>query len=164
MPEKIDFSKIRFLVVEANPLAAELMVDILAMVGAISIRKATDSDAAMRMMRDADVDIVITEWNLGGKSSGIDLVDFIRHSAQSPNRFLPVIMCTANSEQEDVVEARDKGVTEFLAKPFSVDGLYKRLVSIIARPRSFINSDTYFGPDRRRRQVPISFPDRRQKD
>lgn len=163
MPEKIDFSKIRFLVVEANALSAELMVDILAMVGAISIRRATEVDTAIRMMRDADVDVLVTEWNLGAKS-GIDLVDFIRHSAQSPNRFMPVIMCTANSEQEDVMQARDKGVTEFLAKPFSVDGLYKRLVSIIARPRSFINSDTYFGPDRRRRQMPISFPDRRQKD
>jgi len=163
MPEKIDFSKIRFLVVETNPLSAELLVDILAMIGGISIRKATEVDTAIRMMRDAEVDVLITEWNLG-KKSGLELLDFVRNSVQSPNRFLPVIMCTANSEQEDVMEARDKGVSEFLAKPFSVDGLYKRLVSVIARPRPFINSDDYFGPDRRRRQVPINFLDRRQKD
>jgi len=163
MPEKIDFSKIRFLVVEANPLSAELLVDILAMIGGISIRKATEVDTAIRMMRDAEVDVLITEWNLG-KKSGLELLDFVRNSVQSPNRFLPVIMCTANSEQEDVMEARDKGVSEFLAKPFSVDGLYKRLVSVIARPRPIINSDDYFGPDRRRRQVPINFLDRRHKD
>jgi DNA-binding response OmpR family regulator len=70
-------------------------------------------------------------------------------------------MLTAHSEQEYVVAARDKGVTEFLAKPFNVDGLYRRLSSVIARPRAFVNASSYFGPDRRRRQVPHGGPNRR---
>ncbi len=74
---------------------------------------------------------------------------------------LPIIMLTANSEPEYVVEARDRGVTEFLAKPFTVDSLYRRLVSVIARPRPFVNAEQYFGPDRRRRQVPHGGRNRR---
>jgi DNA-binding response OmpR family regulator len=76
----------------------------------------------------------------------------------------PIIMLTANSEVDYVVRARDMGVTEFLAKPFNVEGLYRRLVAVIARPRAFVNADGYFGPDRRRRQVPYTGPDRRRSD
>jgi hypothetical protein len=33
------------------------------------------------------------------------------------------------------------------------DDLYKRVVEIIERPRQFIKTDDYFGPDRRRKHV-----------
>src|SRR5258708_554003 len=92
--------------------------------------------------------------------SGLELIDYLRFSPDSPNRLLPVIMLTAHSEQEYVVAARDKGVTEFLAKPFTVDGLYRRLSSVIARPRAFVNAQSYFGPDRRRRHLPHRGPNR----
>ena len=93
--------------------------------------------------------------------TGIQLVDYIRHSSESLDRLLPVIMLTARSEPEYVTEARDKGVTEFLGKPFNVDSLYRRIASVIARPRAFVNSPEYFGPDRRRRQQAYTGPNRR---
>src|SRR6266851_823449 len=46
--------------------------------------------------------------------------------------------------------ARDAGVTEFLAKPISAKGLYQRILNVVANPRPFIKTKTYFGPDRRR--------------
>ena len=93
--------------------------------------------------------------------TGIQLVDYLRHSSESLDRLLPVIMLTARSEPEYVTEARDKGVTEFLGKPFNVDSLYRRIASVIARPRAFVNSPEYFGPDRRRRQQAYTGPNRR---
>ena len=51
--------------------------------------------------------------------------------------------------EEDPV-ARDAGVTEFLAKPISAKGLYQRILNVVANPRPFIKTKTYFGPDRRR--------------
>ena len=89
-------------------------------------------------------------------------MDYIRNSPDSPNRQLPIIMLTASSEQDFVLAARDRGVTEFLAKPFTVQKFYDRLVAVIARPRSFVDAESYFGPDRRRRQVDFGGPDRRQ--
>jgi hypothetical protein len=41
-------------------------------------------------------------------------------------------------------------VTEFLAKPISAKGLYQRVLNVVANPRPFIKTKTYFGPDRRR--------------
>jgi hypothetical protein len=49
-----------------------------------------------------------------------------------------------------VTVARDAGVTEFLAKPISAKGLYQRILNVVASPRPFIKTKTYFGPDRRR--------------
>lgn len=152
MPEKIDFSTISFLIVDSNPLSIELVRDILGMLGATAIRSAMTVSRARKMLRYDPADIVITEHYLESES-GLALIDWIRNATDSPDRMIPVIMLTANSEQNYVVEARDIGVTEFLAKPFNVESLYRRLVSVIVRPRAFVNADDYFGPDRRRRQV-----------
>jgi two-component system, chemotaxis family, chemotaxis protein CheY len=160
MAEKIDFSKVRFLIVDNNPLSLQMLEDLLRMLGTIAIRRANDSHQAKEALREGDVDILITERELEPES-GIELVNFIRQGGDSIDRLLPVIMLTARSEPEYVTEARDRGVTEFLGKPYSVDALYRRIATVIARPRAFINAPQYFGPDRRRRQMAYDGPDRR---
>jgi DNA-binding response OmpR family regulator len=68
-------------------------------------------------------------------------------------------MLTGHSEKKRVIAARDAGVTEFLAKPISAKGLYQRILNVVANPRPFIKTKTYFGPDRRRNtNPPISAP------
>jgi len=161
MSEKIDFSHVRFLIVDSNRLMGKLVRDILSMLGANQITLSTDYDQALQVLRSGGIDVVVSEWNLKPRS-GIELLDFIRNDGMSPDRMLPVIILTANSEMEFVMESRDKGVTEFLAKPFTADGLYRRLVSVIARPRDFVSVKGYFGPDRRRQQIPFDGQDRRQ--
>lgn len=163
MPEKIDFSKVSFLVVDKNPLSGQLIRDILHVLGATAIRTANSVERACKELRRGPVDVIITEYHLAPEN-GLALIDWIRNSPESTDRMIPVIMLTANSEEDYVTKARDMGVTEFLAKPFHVEGLYRRLVAVIARPRAFVNADRYFGPDRRRRQVPYSGPDRRRTD
>ena len=72
-------------------------------------------------------------------------------------------MLTGYTEQRRVTAARDSGVSEFLSKPFTVTGLLKRIEALIHSPRPFVRSETYFGPDRRRRDDPnYRGPDRRK--
>jgi DNA-binding response OmpR family regulator len=79
------------------------------------------------------------------------------------NTYIPIIMLTGKAERADVEAARDVGVTEFLVKPFSAKSLYERLVLVIENPRSFIISQTYVGPERRRRtDIPPNGNERRQ--
>ena len=59
-------------------------------------------------------------------------------------------MVTAALSLQDVTEARDVGVSEFLTRPFSVDSLRSRVAAIINNSRAFIQVESYFGPDRRR--------------
>lgn len=160
MAEKIDFSTVSFLVVDSNPLSAELVRDILVMLGTQIIRIAKTTDRALQILRSEEIDVVITEY-LTEPEDGVEFVDRLRNGIDSPDRQIPIIMLTANSEPVNVARARDAGVSEFLTKPFNVEGLYRRLVSVIARPRAYVNSEGYFGPDRRRRQVPFEGTDRR---
>jgi DNA-binding response OmpR family regulator len=89
-------------------------------------------------------------------------VRLVRTGKDSPNPFVPIIMLTGHTEMHRVIEARDAGVHEFLAKPISAKGLYSRVKSIIERPRPFIRAGLYFGPDRRRRQIDWKGPERRK--
>ena len=114
-----------------------MLEDILRMPGTTAIRRASDSKKAKEALKEGDIDVVITERELEPES-GIQLVDHIRHSSESLDRLMPVIMLTARSESEYV--------TESLAKPFTVDSLYRRLASVIARPRAFVNSPNISAP------------------
>ena len=59
-------------------------------------------------------------------------------------------MVTGYNALQRVKEARDIGATEFLIKPFTANDLAKRIAYVINRPRDYIESPDYFGPDRRR--------------
>lgn len=119
---------------------------------------------AYEFLKNQDVDIIICDW-LMKPVSGIDFIKKLRQFPPDgkPNPFQPVILLTGNSELESVLIAREAGINEFLAKPIAPKDLYLRIKSIIENPRLFIRTATYVGPDRRRQDVPIDFPDRRKK-
>jgi two-component system chemotaxis response regulator CheY len=161
MSQKIDLSQIRFLIIDPSTISMELTRDVLFMMGARTARNCTNPDKALEALRSDPYDIVITEWNTA-PMSGLQFIEYVRTAPQSPNRLMPILLMTARSEEEYVVQARDRGITEFLAKPFTVETLHRRLVSIIAFPRQFIDAERYFGPDRRRRKdTRFAGPDRR---
>ena len=96
---------------------------------------------------------------------GLDFTRLGRTGKDSPNPFVPIIMLTGHTEMNRVMEAREPGVHEFLAKPISAKGLYTKVRSIIERPRPFIRTPQYFGPDRRRRQsTKYNGPERRKAE
>jgi DNA-binding response OmpR family regulator len=78
----------------------------------------------------------------------------IRQPGANANPYVPIIMLTGHSEKKRVVSARDAGITEFLAKPISAKALYERILNVVANPRPFIKTKSYFGPDRRRNSNP----------
>jgi len=83
------------------------------------------------------------------------LLRWVRRHKESPNRFIPFVMVTGYADREKVREARAMGATEMLAKPFSVVNLGQRLLQVVNRPRKFVHTNKYFGPDRRRNQKEI---------
>ena len=87
----------------------------------------------------------------------------IRQPGANANPYVAVIMLTGHSEKNRVTAARDAGITEFLAKPISAKGLYERIVNVVANPRPFIKTKTYFGPDRRRNVNPTYSGQERRK-
>ena len=107
-------------------------------------------------------DIVITDW-LENPDKGIELLKMIRNNDKTPNRFVPVIMTAGSGHLSRVLKSRDAGVSEYLVKPFAADALAVRITRVIENPRPFVIADSYVGPERRRKNLPIDFPDRRKE-
>lgn len=108
-------------------------------------------------------DLVITDW-LMSPLSGIELVRSIRTAPDSPDPYVPIIMLTGYSDSQRVIEARDAGVTSFLAKPITAGLLFARVIEIIESRRPFVAIEEFFGPDRRRRDAGFAGEERRQSE
>lgn len=158
------FDLLKILLVDDNQHMRMLLTEILRALGVRQIFEALDGAEALQLMRDIEMDLVMTDLTMG-PLDGIDFVNLLRNSPDSPGPFTPVIMITGHSTMRRVAEARDAGVNEFLAKPVTARGVIHRINLLIEHPRQFIRCTDYFGPDRRRRQDPaFTGPYRRQGD
>jgi two-component system chemotaxis response regulator CheY len=160
---RIDFSKLRFLVVDDNPHMRRILRTLLVGFGSREIREACDGATGLEAFIQFTPDIVIMDWAMP-VLDGLAFARMIRQPDDNASPFTPIIMLTAHSERTRVTAARDVGVTEFMVKPVSAMGLHRRIVNIIANPRRFIRTKTYFGPDRRRNSAPSYVgPERRKR-
>ena len=106
-------------------------------------------------------DIVISDL-LMAPINGLLFLRWLRTAKESPNRFIPFIMLSGAADASYVNAARDLGVTEFLSKPFSVTSVYKKILEAVDYPRQFVATQSYFGPDRRRKDKSPPGEDRRK--
>jgi CheY-like chemotaxis protein len=146
---RIDFNRLRFLVIDDNAHMRRIVRTLLHGFGAREVYEAEDGAAGLEAFTHYLPDIVITDWAMP-IFDGLELTQMIRQPGANSNPYVAIIMLTGHSEKKRVTKARDAGVTEFLAKPISAKGLYQRIVNVVAHPRPFIKTKTYFGPDRRR--------------
>lgn len=116
------------------------------------MREAADGAAALEILREHPVDLVIVDFNMF-PLDGVEFTRLVRNSPDSANPYLPIIMMTGHSEKSRVYEARDAGVTEFVVKPITAKAILDRIQAVIFRPRPYVKTDGYFGPDRRRVQA-----------
>lgn len=117
------------------------------------VYEAEDGAAGLEAFTHHVPDIVITDWAMP-IFDGLVLTQMIRQPGANSNPYVGVIMLTGHSEKKRATDARDAGVTEFVAKPISAKGLYQHIVNVVANPRPLIKTKTYFGPDRRRNGNP----------
>lgn len=149
MMMRVDISRLRFLIIDDNAFVRRIIRVLLHGFGAREVLEAEDGVAGLDAFGLYNPDIVIVDWEMP-ILDGIEVVKMLRDPVNSRNAFVPIIMCTAHSEMKRVVQARDAGITEFLAKPISAKSLYQRIVNAVVNPRSFVRTADYFGPDRRR--------------
>jgi len=152
--------KISIIAVDDNDFTRRISVRILQCFGAKDVREALDGEDAKQQILAEKPDIVLTDWIMP-PHNGIDLARWIRTGDSSPDRLLPIIMMSSYSDLERVAEARDAGVNEFLVKPMSPKDLMRRVQVVVEKPRSYVRTDGYFGPERRRREMPFVGEDRR---
>ncbi len=152
MATDYNIERLNFLVVDDNKHMCVLIKTILSAFGVRNVLEAGDGADAFKVLKHFPADIIICDWVMQ-PLDGLDFVRLVRTGKDSPNPYVPVIMLTGHTEMHRVMEAREAGVSEFLAKPVSPKKLYARIRSIIEHQRNFIKSKSYFGPDRRRQDL-----------
>lgn len=159
----IDMSALKVLVADSNHYMLKIIRAMLRGFGVSEIREAQDGAVALEELNTHLIDIVIMDYALT-TLDGVELTELLRGAEDSPNRYVPIVMLSAYTEKWRIEAARDAGVTEFLAKPLCARDLYMRLLETIERPRPFVRSGRYFGPDRRRQVTSTYSGPRRRKD
>jgi two-component system chemotaxis response regulator CheY len=149
-----NFSRLTAMIVGDCPPIRILIRGILRELGVNRVVECSDGHEALQEFPIIDPDVVFTDYMME-TMEGLELIRAIRNGETSGNRFMPIVVVSAYTEIRDILAARDHGATEFLAKPVRGMVVYKRLKSIIEHPREFVDTDSFFGPDRRRRPQAI---------
>lgn len=148
----LDFTDLSMLIVDDNRFTRTLVKQMCRAFGIRDVMEADDAAEAFRLLKHKSVDLIMIDY-LMSPLSGTDFVKLIRTAEDSKCQEVPIIMMTGHTERENVVEARDAGVTELLAKPLSAYTLLSRIVRVFEKPRPFLRTADYTGPCRRRKFV-----------
>jgi two-component system chemotaxis response regulator CheY len=144
--------RLNIVVADQNQHARKLTRMMLMNIGAKSIYEAADGVAALDVIRTANPDVAIVDWDMP-LVSGQDLIRIVRSPGVFPKPDLPIILLTAGADRLRVTEAIKLGVHEFLCKPTSPGALRDRLAAILVKPRPMVQIGKYYVPKLRRAAI-----------
>ena len=116
------------LIVDDYKTMLRIIRNLLKQLGFHNVDEATDGAAALQKLRDRDYGLIISDWNME-PMSGLQLLHEVR--ADGKLKELPFIMITAESKTENVLAAKQAGVSNYIVKPFNAATLKTKLTSVI---------------------------------
>lgn len=93
-----------------------------------NVDEATDGSEALRKLREKKFGLIISDWNME-PMTGLQLLREVRSDIKLKD--LPFIMVTAESKTENVVAAKEAGVSNYIVKPFNAETLKQKLVAVL---------------------------------
>jgi CheY-like chemotaxis protein len=150
-PRPLKPRTLQVLVADSNNFSRGLIGEILRSLNVTNISSARSEEMADAFLIDRPVDVILVSWEEGDSLNGLSYVRKLRRLEDDRLRRLPVIFITAGLTRQMVINGRDAGVDEFLAKPISPLAMRQRLEMVVETPRPFIDCNVYLGPCRRRK-------------
>ncbi len=95
-----------------------------------NIIEAEDGSAALEVLKTNKVDLIVSDWNMP-KMTGLELLKAVRGDEKTKN--LPFLMVTAEAQKENIVEAVQARVSNYIVKPFTAATLEEKLGKIIPK-------------------------------
>jgi CheY-like chemotaxis protein len=138
--------RLSILLVEDSDIIRKLLFSILRSLDVGQIHTARNGQEAIDFLvsrsrsglpGQAPVDLILSDLVMS-PTDGAMLLRWVRRSDDSPDRFMPFVMISGAVDRKRVQEVRDLGVSEFLAKPFSIAAVAAHLQAAIENPRQFV--------------------------
>ena len=117
----------KFLVVEDSPTQRRIVVNTLKRLGYEDVVEAEDGTQGLAVL-DGTVEFIITDWNMPNMS-GLDFVRAVRSGPVVSG--VPILMVTTRSVREDIVQAAQAGVNNYIVKPFTPEVLKQKIDQIL---------------------------------
>jgi two-component system, chemotaxis family, chemotaxis protein CheY len=118
----------KFLVVDDSATMRRIVINSLQRIGFSEVVEAADGREALDQF-DASVKFVITDWNMPNMT-GTELARALRERADG--KHVPILMVTARSVREDIIEAMEAGVNNYIVKPFTPQILKEKIDALLS--------------------------------
>ncbi len=120
-------TNMRLLVVDDFSTMRRIIKNILRQLGFNNIEEADDGTTAWEIINKGGIDFVISDWNMP-QMTGIELLRKVRASEEFAD--MPFLMVTAEAQQENVIEAVQARVSNYIVKPFTAETLKQKIDKI----------------------------------
>ncbi len=117
----------KVLIVDDMSTMRRIIKNVFKQLGFTNMEEAEDGQQALEKLRAQPFGFVVSDWNMP-VMSGIDLLRSIR--ADTALKDLPVLMVTAEAQKEQVMEAVQAGVSNYIVKPFTAETLQQKIDKI----------------------------------
>ncbi|MCC7425965.1 MAG: chemotaxis response regulator CheY [Alphaproteobacteria bacterium] len=117
------------LIVDDYKTMLRIIRNLLRQIDFNNVEEATDGQAALAMLRAGSFGLVISDWNMQ-PMTGLQLLKEVRADARL--KTLPFIMVTAESKTENVIAAKQAGVSNYIVKPFNAETLRDKIEKVLA--------------------------------
>ena len=123
--------RMRVLIVDDYSTMLRILRNLLRQLDLQNVDEASDGEEALFKLRKEKFDLVISDWNMQ-PMTGLDLLRHVR--ADEKLRATPFIMVTAESKTENVIVAKQAGVSNYIVKPFNAETLRMKIASVFKLP------------------------------
>jgi two-component system chemotaxis response regulator CheY len=120
--------KMLILVVDDYNTMRRIIRNLLKQLGFDNVEEAADGTEALAKLKEKNFGLVVSDWNME-PMSGLDLLKQVRATEAIKN--IPFIMVTAESKPENVIIAKQAGVSNYIVKPFNAETLKTKLTNVI---------------------------------
>lgn len=117
----------RVLVVDDFSTMRRIIKNILRQLGFTNIVEADDGTTAWDTLNKDKIDFIISDWNMP-QMTGIELLRKVRASEEFSD--LPFLMVTAEAQQENILEAVQAKVSNYIVKPFTAEVMKQKIDKI----------------------------------
>ena len=122
-------TSIKVLVVDDMSTMRRIVKNVLKQIGYSDILEAENGQDALTKLKAGGFGLVVSDWNMP-VMPGIELLRSVR--ADADLKSLPFLMVTAEAQKENIIEAVQAGVSNYVVKPFTADALLEKLNKIFA--------------------------------
>ena len=120
--------KMNVLIVDDYKTMLRIEDNLLRQIGFTNVEEALGGPPALEKLKQKKFGLILSDWNME-PMTGLEFLKVVRADPQTKS--VPFIMVTAEGKTENVIAAKEAGVSNYIVKPFSAETLKTKMTSVL---------------------------------